>query len=37
MHPEEVRRPRGVRATAGLLAGAIRLVWHAAPERMATV
>ncbi|WP_426513728.1 ABC transporter ATP-binding protein [Dactylosporangium sp. McL0621] len=29
MHPDEPRRPRGVRATFRLLGGAIRLVWSA--------
>ena len=29
MHPDDVRRPRGIRATLRLLAAAIRLVWSA--------
>jgi ATP-binding cassette subfamily B protein len=32
MHPPEVQRPKGVRATFRLLGGAIRLVWKAGPR-----
>ncbi|MFI5916522.1 ABC transporter ATP-binding protein [Dactylosporangium sp. NPDC051541] len=37
MHPPEVPRPKGVRATFRLLGGALRLVWKAGPRDFVTV
>lgn len=37
MHPPEVQRPKGVRATFRLLGGALRLVWKAGPRDFITV